>query len=160
LALSLDAPLDSDSTRPEERVDATLTAPVIVDRTTLLPAGTRLRGDLIEAVSAKEAGGRGRLAIRFHTLVLGSDAIPITAAPLRFVAGALTRDDAKNVGFGAAAGALFGGLFSKTKKGLGMGAAAGGGATAIVVSRNNEMHLNRGTSLRVRLTEPVPLRAR
>jgi hypothetical protein len=158
LVLSLDAALQSDTSRAEERVDATLTAPVILNRTRVVPAGTHVRGDVIEAVPAKEANGRGRLTIRFHTLVLDSEEVPIAAAPLSYVAAVLTRGDAKKVGAGAAAGAVFGGIWSKTKKGLGIGAATGAGATAIALSRNNEMHLDRGTALRVRLTEPVVLR--
>ena len=70
IGLELEQTVSSETAQPEDRVDARVTRDVKVDGTTVIPAGSRVRG----AVTRVENGGRfkdrGRIEIRFHTLVL------------------------------------------------------------------------------------------
>jgi hypothetical protein len=158
LALALDAPLDSDTTTVDTPVDATITAAVIVNGTTVLPVGARVRGAVIEATPSSLAKGRGRLAVRFHTLVFANGTAPIQAEPVRWLAPGLSGSDAKKVGIGAAIGGGLGKIVGKTKKTLGIGAAAGGGATAVALARKKDVHLTRGTTIKLRLAQPAAIR--
>jgi hypothetical protein len=155
--VTFDAPLGSDTSRVEEDVTATLTAAIVAGGTRLLPAGAVLRGRVVEATPAKAAGGRGRLAIRFHTLAIGSRTSEIHGPTTALVAPVFTRDDKRKVGIGAAAGAVLGGIVSKTKKAVGIGAAAGAGGTAAAVGVRNELRVARGAKVRLQFTQPVPV---
>jgi hypothetical protein len=154
-SVTFDAPLGSDTSRLEEDVSATLIAPVIVGGTRIVPAGAVMRGRVIEATPAKDAGGRGRLAIRFHTLAIGSRTSPLDGPTAMLVAQVFTREDKRKVGIGAAAGAVLGGIVSRTKKAVGIGAAAGAGGTAAAVGARNELRLARGAKVRLQFTQAV-----
>jgi hypothetical protein len=158
LTVALDAAVASDRTAVNAPIEATLTAPVKVPEGIALPAGTRLRGAVTEAVPGSLSRGRGRLTLHFHSLVIAGETIAIDTNALPFRAPGLTRDDAKKVGIGAAIGAGIGKVVSKTKRGLGIGGAAGAAGAAAVVSRK-DVELGRGTVLRVTLNEPVALGA-
>lgn len=154
--VTFDAPLGSDTSRVEEDVMATLTAPIAVGTTRVVPAGAVLRGRVTEAMPAKAAGGRGRIAIRFHTLAIGARTSAIDGPTAAIVAPVFTRDDKRKVGIGAAAGAVLGGIVSRTKKAVGIGAAAGAGGAAAAVGARNELRLARGAKVRLQFTQAVP----
>jgi hypothetical protein len=153
--VTFDAPLGSDTSRVEEDVTATLTGAIVAGGARVVPAGAVLRGRIVEATPAKAAGGRGRLAIRFHTLAIGSRTSVIHGPTTALVAPVFTREDKRKVGIGAAAGAVFGGIVSKTKKAVGIGAAAGAGGTAAAVGVRNELRVARGAKVRLQFTQPV-----
>jgi hypothetical protein len=154
LTVTFDTPLGSDTSRVEDAVVATVKSAIAVGGTPIVPAGALLRGRVTEATPARAAGGRGRLAIHFHTLVIGARTTPIDARAAA-VAAVFTREDKKKVGIGAATGAVLGGIVSRTKKGLGIGAAAGAGGTATAVGIRNDVRVARGAALRLQLSQPV-----
>ena len=152
--VTFDTPLGSDTSRVEDDVVATVKSAIAVGGTRIVPAGALLRGRVTEATPAKAAGGRGRLAIRFHTLAIGARTTPIDA-PAAAVAAVFTREDKKQVGIGAAPAPCSAASCRAPRRRLGIGAAAGAGGTAAAVGIRNDVRVARGAALRLQLTQPV-----
>ena len=126
--------VSSESSRVEDPVSATLTSPLVIDGTRVLPAGSVLRGDVASVQRSGKVKGRASLGAALqHARLRAVEAYPIVARVSR-VAPATKADDAKKIGIPAAGarsiGAIVGG-----GKGAAIGAAVGGGAgTAVVLS--------------------------
>jgi hypothetical protein len=86
LELSLSAPIGSDTSKIDDKVDAALRAPLIVNGESVLGAGAVAHGVITEATPSGNADGRGRLAVRFDTIQLGARTVSIQTAPLRWEA--------------------------------------------------------------------------
>ena len=159
LGLELEHSVSSETAQPEDRVDARVTRDVKVDGTTVIPAGSRVRG----AVTRVENGGRfkdrGRIEIRFHTLVLaGGDTQSISTDALFREGDNVGRKTGARIGASAAGGAIIGAIFGG-EKGAAIGAAAGAGAgTAVTASQKpSEARFRAGSVVTVRLTAPVSI---
>jgi hypothetical protein len=159
LGLELEQTVSSETAQPEDRVDARVTRDVKVDGTTVIPAGSRVRG----AVTRVENGGRfkerGRIEIRFHTLVLADgDTQSISTEALFREGDNVGRKASTRIGASAAGGAIIGAIFGG-EKGAAIGAAAGAGAgTAVTASQKpSEAFFRAGSVVTVRLTEPVSI---
>ena len=159
LGLELEQTVSSETAKPEDRVDARVTRDVKVDGTTVIPAGSRVRG----AVTRVENGGRfkdrGRIEIRFHTLVLADGDTQSIATDSLFREGDdVARKSSARIGASAAGGAIIGAIFGG-QKGAAIGAAAGAGAgSAVTASQNpSEARFRAGSVVTVRLTAPVSI---
>jgi hypothetical protein len=155
LELSLNTPIGSDTSAIDDKVDAVLRAPLVVNGTQVLGAGTAAHGIVTEATPATKAAGRGRLSVRFETIQLGQKSLPIQASPVRWEASPST------AGGGSTASRdeppprnLWGRLVRKTKKGLRIGdedrgrggAGAGAGTSA-------DVRFAAGAVVRIRLEQ-------
>lgn len=151
----------SDFSRVEDPVTATLARAVVIDGRTVLPAGSRASGYVSDARRPGKVKGRGRVAVRFTSIVPASDSESYRMRTNSWVAvaPATKKKDALTIGVPAAGGAVVGALVGG-KKGAGIGAAAGGGAgTAVVLTtRGRDVRIGRGAVLAVRLTEPLTIR--
>jgi len=160
LEIALESSLASDTSRVEDRVEAVLERPLMVDGIEAAPAGSRLVGSVTEARPSGKVKGRARLAFRFDTLVLadGKQRLDISARPIVIEAQATKAEDAKKIGIPAAAGAVIGGILGGGD-GAAKGAAIGGGAgTAVVLATaGDEVRLPAGHRTRVRLDAPLTL---
>jgi hypothetical protein len=159
LGLELEQTVSSETAQPEDRVDARVTRDVKVDGTTVIPAGSRVRG----AVTRVENGGRfkerGRIEIRFHTLVLADgDTQSISTDALFREGDNVGKKASARIGASAAGGAIIGAIFGG-EKGAAIGAAAGAGAgTAVTASQKpSEARFRAGSVVTVRLTAPVSI---
>jgi hypothetical protein len=159
LGLELEQTVSSETSQLEDRVDARVTRDVKVDGTTVIPAGSRVRG----AVTRVENGGRfkdrGRIEIRFHTLVLADgDTQSISTDALFREGDNVGRKSSARIGASAASGAIIGAIFGG-QKGAAIGAAAGAGAGTAVTSQQNpsEARFRAGSVVTVRLTAPVSI---
>ena len=159
IGLELEQTVSSETAQPEDRVDARVTRDVKVDGTTVIPAGSRVRG----AVTRVENGGRfkerGRIEIRFHTLVLADGDTQSIATDSLFREGDnVGRKTSARIGASAAGGAIIGAIFGG-EKGAAIGAAAGAGAgTAVTASQKpSEARFRAGSVVTVRLTAPVSI---
>jgi hypothetical protein len=103
------------------------------------------------------------VAFRFTSLDVPGDAerVSIRTGLVAREAEATKKKDAAKIGGGAAAGAVIGGIIGGGD-GAAKGAAIGGGAgTGVVLStRGKEVTLPAGTSVSVKLLEPVTIRIR
>jgi hypothetical protein len=163
LAVTLDTTLGSDVSRVEEPVVAHLTRPLVIHGDTVLPAGSRVGGVVTDATRSGKVKGRAHLAVRFDSIVSGSEGTRyrIAAPAIGRTAAATKQKDAMKIGAPAAGGALIGAI-AGGKKGALIGTAIGGGAgTAVVMStRGEEVRLPKGTALTLKLSQPLTVKVR
>jgi hypothetical protein len=156
LPLDLVTPLDSDSSKVEDTVRATLRESVAVDGTTVLPAGTEVTGTVTEAEGSGRVKGRARLGFRFTALRSGNERYEIQTAPIGLEAEATKGEDAKKIGIGAGIGAAVGAIAggaSGAAKGAAIG--AGGGTGVVLATKGKEVRLGAGANVTARLTAPL-----
>jgi hypothetical protein len=159
IGLEIEHSVSSETAQLEDRVDARVTRDVKVDGTVVIPAGSRVRG----AVTRVENGGRfkerGRIEIRFHTLVLpGGDTQSIDTDTLFREGDDVGRKTGARIGASAVGGAILGAIFGG-EKGAAIGAAAGAGAgTAVTAAqKQSEARFRAGAVVTVRLAAPLSI---
>jgi hypothetical protein len=76
IALNLDTPVSSETSRVGESVQATLTAPVRVNGIDVLPAGSVVHGKVTVAKRAGNVKGRAQLAMHFDAVVVNNERYP------------------------------------------------------------------------------------
>ncbi len=150
--------VSSQSSRVEDPVSATLAAPVVINGTRVLPAGSLVTGDVASVQPSGRVKGRASVGLHFNSVTARGHRYPIVARVTR-VAPATKADDAKKIGIPAAAGAAIGAIVGGGK-GAAVGAAVGGGAgTAVVLSTPGKpVTLTRGRVLTLSLARPIEVR--
>ena len=163
LPVELRTAVGSATSKVEDPVRGTLRRAITIDGVEAVPAGSVLAGTVTEAERSARVKGRARVAFRFSSLDTPGDAerLKIRTATVVREAEATKKKDAATIGGGAAAGAVIGGIVGGGD-GAAKGAAIGGGAgTGVVLStRGKEVSLPAGTSVSVKLTEPMTVRVR
>ncbi|HEV8210659.1 MAG TPA: hypothetical protein VGP77_11075 [Vicinamibacterales bacterium] len=163
LAVTLDTPVGSDTSRVEQPVAAHLTRPIHVQGQTVLAAGSRVGGVVTDATQSAKVKGRAHVAMRFTSLTPhgGDERYTISTAPVARTAEGTKEKDAIKIGAPAAGGAIIGALVGG-KKGALVGTAVGGGAgtAAVLSTRGKEVHLGKGAALTLRLSAPVTIKVR
>jgi hypothetical protein len=163
LALVLDTPVASDTSRVEESVHAHLGQAIVIDGVTAVPQDSEVTGAVTEATRAGKVQGRAQVAVRFDSLVpRGQDErYQFQTAVVRRTAPSEKKKDAAKIAVPAAGGAIIGGVVGG-KKGAVIGGAVGGGAgTAVVLTdRGQEVRLGKGAAISVKLAEPLTVRVR
>jgi hypothetical protein len=156
LSLKLSTTVASDSSRVEDAVRATLASPLVIDGTTVVPAGASVVGSVLEANKAGRVKGRASVAVRFDRLQAWDETYSIRTNRIAREAEATKGEDATKVGIGAGAGALIGAV-AGGKKGAVVGGAVGAGAgTGVVLATaGDEVRLAEGTTVSTALAEPL-----
>lgn len=161
LQLVMETPVASDTSRVEQPIAATLSEPVTVDSTTVFPAGSRVTGQVTDAVRSGKVKGRAQIALRFDGISRPDEdaRYSIETQPFARTAPSEKDKDALKIIAPAAGGAVVGRIVGG-KKGAAIGTAAGGAAgTAVVLStRGKEVRLARGAAVTLRLSEPLVVR--
>jgi hypothetical protein len=161
LAIALDTPVASNTSRVEQAVRGHVTRNVSINGVVVVPAGSEVYGVVTDARRSGKVKGRAHVAIRFNTLVPkgSTERYRIQTGVIGRTAPATKKNDAVKIGAPAAGGAALGALIGG-KKGALIGAGAGGGAgTAVVLStRGKEVGIGRGAALALRLISSVPVR--
>ena len=163
LAVTLDTPVGSDTSRVEEPVTAHLARAIRVHGDVVLAAGSRVTGVVTDATRSAKVKGRAHVAMRFDSLTPSGDdqRYAIRTASVGRTAEGTKKKDALEIGAPAAGGAIIGALLGG-KKGAAIGAGVGGGAgTAVVLStRGKEVHLGKGAALTLKLAAPLTIRVK
>jgi hypothetical protein len=163
LPMVLETSVASNTSRPEERVQARLARAVVVHGVTALPEGSQVTGVVVDATQAGKVKGRAHIAMKFDAVVPRGDAQRYAMQTTAFgrTGPATKKKDALEIGGGAAGGALIGALVGG-KKGALIGTGVGGGAgTAYVLStRGEEVRLDKGAAVTVQLTGPLTVKVR
>jgi hypothetical protein len=160
LRLRLDTSHASNASRVEDRVDAHLAAPVVVNGITVLPNHTEAIGHVTVARPSGKVKGRGYLAVRFTEVRPDNDErYRITTRAWAREAQGTKKADARNIAVPGAVGAVVGAVVGG-KKGAAIGAGVGAGAgTGVVLSTSGkDVRLPRGSTLLVRLSAPLTVR--
>jgi len=159
LQLSLQSAVASDTSRLEDAVRAELREPVVVDGTTVLPAGAELTGIVTGVERSGRVQGRARVAYRFDSISNSGETYDVTTAAVSHLAPATKGEDATKIAVGAGAGAAIGALLGGgdgAAKGAAIGGAAGTGT--VLATRGEEVRLGPGARVSTRLTAPVTVR--
>lgn len=174
--------LDSGSTQPGEQVSATLSEPLYANGREVVPAGSRVVGNVTNVVSAKhfKFGANGRIDVRFTSIETPDGRrFPLSASldqnQISLVGGSTGGRVGKGLlttGVGAASGAALGtglgaitGGLSRGSVGMstGMGAAFGtamGGVVglgAAAYRKGGEVKIKAGTALPIKLDESLQI---
>ncbi len=158
LQLELESPVSSETSKVEDPVEARVDEPILVNGVEVVPAGSRVTGEVTTAVPAGKVKGRASLGITFSRIAAAGDTYPI-AAQFAMTAPSTKKDDAAKIGIPAAGGAIIGAIIGG-KKGAAVGAAVGGGAgtAAVLMTEGKDVALGTGARLAVTLTQPVEIK--
>lgn len=160
LRLRLETSHASNTSHVEERVQAHLVAPVVIDGRTILPANTDALGHVVTARPSGKVKGRGYLAVRFTELRPEThDRLRVATRPWAREAPGTKKKDALTIGVPAGVGALVGGAVGGRKgAAIGAGVGAGAGTGVVLGTAGREVRLPRGSTVIVRLSAPLTVR--
>jgi hypothetical protein len=146
--------LTSATARPEDRIEATVAAPVRTRGLIAIPAGTRVLG----VVNAVERGQRpsraGRLDLAFHAIYLDERTrTDMRTRVVQIEQDVDRHDQAKKAGIGAVLGGVLGSMIGG-KQGAVIGVLAGG-AGGVLAKTGEDVVLPAGTILTLSLDRPL-----
>jgi hypothetical protein len=153
ISVQLSERLSSKTARLEDIVSASIFRPVRAEGVLALPAGTRVRGVVVDVEPAQRPSKGGRLEILFDRIDLDGERLDFRGRVTSIDQGSDTGKTAGKAGLGAVIGGVLG-----TILGGGKGAIVGvivGGTGAVVGTKGDEVELPAGTVLTVRLEEPL-----
>jgi hypothetical protein len=162
--VTLDQELSTRYSAVGDLFTTTTIAPLMDGDQVVIPAGTKIRG---EVTQAQKSGGSGKpaiLTVKFDNFTVAGQTYPIslsiTEATVETVGRDDTGDKALKIGGGAAAGALVGQLIGKntgaTLAGAAIGAAAGTGLQ--MATEDVDAIIREGTQMTVETDAPVTVR--
>ena len=176
LPLVLHNSITTRNAKPGDAVYLETLFPIVQDGRVVIPAGSYVQGEIIEAKRPGRVKGRGELRVRLNTMILPNgylvnfNAVPTNAGTGGNESvedegkikgdtdkGADVGTVVKTTGAGAGIGAIAGRSAGGAGIGAGVGAAAG--LAAVLLTRGPELELPRGTTLDVMLDRPLYLDA-
>jgi len=155
MQVRLEQPLSSKTAKVEDRVEASVAVPVVVDGRVVVPAGTRVQGTVTGVQRGERPVKGGKLELRFDSIYLDDR----TRKDLRAQVVSVKDDfnlgggNAKRAGIGAVLGGVIGKVIGGTKGAI-IGAVLGGGG-ALAAGLGEDVELPAGTILALRLERPV-----
>jgi type IV secretory pathway VirB10-like protein len=155
IGLLTESRVSSETARVEDRVEARVTRDVKVGDRVAIPAGAKAIGSVMQVERGGKFKERARLGIRFNAIVLADGTrIPISTETIFREGDAPST--APRVGGGAVAGTILGAILGGGKgAAIGAAAGAGAGAATIAAGDRNAATLAAGTSMTVRILQPV-----
>ncbi len=157
IGLVVDSPLSSETARVEDEVDAHVSRDVKVGDKVAIPAGTEVRGTVVEVDHGGKFRDHARLGIQFDTIRMadGSE-LPIRTDTI-FRDGEAPGDNAsRKIGASAVAGTILGAIFGGARGALIGGATGAAGGTAMVEAGGRQpATFPEGATVTVRLRTPV-----
>lgn len=158
LQVRLDETVDTRRNRPRDAVSATLSAPVVVNGQTVIPAGTRFTGHVTTADPSGRLKGRGVIAVSLDSFALHGQRHAVRTTSASRVSGAHKKRNGILIGGGAGLGAALGAVAGGGKGAL-IGAGAGAAAGTAGAAATGKLHvaIPAETPLRFILRAPVSL---
>ena len=150
--------------------------PVVIDNRILIPAGSYVQGEILEARRPGKVKGTGEIRLRLNSMILPNGyTVDFNAVPTNAGTGGNEATDKEGTMHGdtdkgddvgtilktTGIGAGVGGIATQSAKGAGIGAGAGAavGIAAVLLTRGPELELPRGTTVDVILDRTVYLDA-
>ncbi|MCC7417608.1 MAG: hypothetical protein IT176_10745 [Acidobacteria bacterium] len=155
LDVLLQDPLSSKSSRVEDRVEATTAVDLREDDRVLVPAGSMMRGTVTSVDPATRLDRKGSLTVVFDQITVHGRTYPMRATVTQAIESKGIRGETTKIGAGAGVGAILGGIIGGVKGAL-AGILIGAGGT-IAATEGKDVELPPGTTLRVRLDQPLHL---
>lgn len=154
--LRLQTTLSSETSKAEQRFEATTVSDLMQDGRVLVPAGTVVRG----VVSAVSPAGRldrtGTLTLSFDRMTVRGRNVPLRAMATEVFKSGGIREEVGTAGAGAGVGGVIGGLLGGVK-GAVLGAVIGAGG-AIAATDGKDIELPAGSMVRIRLDSAATVR--
>ena len=157
IGLRIESTVSSEVARIEDPVEARVTRDVRVGSEVVIASGSRVLGSVIQVERGGKMKTAARIGVRFHTLVLADNTrMPIHTEAIYREGKSPGNESAAKVGGAAVGGAILGAILGGGK-GAAIGGAVGaaGGTGAVMAGGRNPAMLASGTSLTVRLSQPV-----
>ncbi len=148
----LQTPLNSGTSKVEQRFEATTILDYRVREDIVVPAGALLRGFVSSVKPAGKVDRQGSLTLSFDEAVIDQTHLRMRASVVEALDGKTSQDNAR-IGVGAAVGAILGGILGGGKGAL-VGVLVGGGGT-MASTEGADVDLPVGTILRIRLDQPL-----
>ena len=157
LGLQIERTVSSETARVEDRVEARVTRDVRVGDKVAIPAGSVVQGSVMEVERGGKVKERARLGIRFHTIVLANGTrLNIKTDSVVREGPSPAKESAAKIGGAAIGGAILGAILGGGKGAMIGGATgAAGGTAATMAGDRNPAVLNAGTTVSVRMQQPV-----
>jgi hypothetical protein len=156
LDVRLQTPLSSETAMVEDRFEATTVVDLYHGDNVLVPAGSLLRGVVTAVDRATRTDRKGSLTLSFDQITVRGRAYPIRATVTDALESEGLRGEAAKIGTGGAVGAIIGGIIGGVKGAL-IGVLVGAGGT-VAATEGQNVKLDSGTVLRVRLDTPLTIR--
>jgi len=174
LPLVLHNAITTRNAQPGDPIYLETVFPILVDQRVVIPAGSYVQGEILEAKRPGKVKGRGEVRMRLNTIIMPNGysakfgAIPSNAGTgggeTTDKEGKITgdsdkADDAGTIIKGTAIGAGIGAVASRSAAGAGIGAGVGAaaGLIAVLLTRGPELEMPRGTTLNAVLDRPLYL---
>lgn len=176
LPLILHNAVTTRNAKPGDPVYLETLFPVVIDNRILIPAGSYVQGEILEAKRPGKVKGTGEIRLRLNSMILPNGyAVDFNAIPTNAGRGGNESTDKEGTMHGdtdkaddvgtilktTGIGAGVGGIATQSAKGAGIGAGAGAavGLAAVLLTRGPELELPRGTTVDVVLDRTVYLDA-
>jgi hypothetical protein len=149
----LQTPLTSATAQVEDRFQATTMVDLRQGDSVLVPAGSLMRGIVRSVNKATRLERKGSLTVAFDRITIRGRSYPIRATVTQALESEGVMGEKEKIGAGAGVGAIIGGILGGVK-----GALAGilvGGGGMMAATEGNDVDLQPGSVLRVRLDAPL-----
>jgi hypothetical protein len=157
IGLRIESTVSSEVARVEDPVEARVTRDVRVGEEVAIPAGSRVLGSVIQVDRGGKMKNAARIGVRFHTLVLpDGNRLSMHTDAIYREGKSPGQESAAKVGGAAVGGAILGAIIGGGKgAAIGGSIGAAGGSAAVMAGGRNPAVLSSGTSLTIRLSQPV-----
>lgn len=156
LTVTLDQDISTKTNNSGDAFSASLAEPVTIDGNTVLAAGTRAHGTIVQAQSAGHVKGGAILALTLDSITLHGQKYSVETREFEQAGKGRGKRTAIGGGGGAAFGAIVGAI-AGGGKGAAIGALAGGGAgtAGAAFTGKRDISLPAETRLHFKLAKPV-----
>lgn len=156
LNIRLDSELNSETAQVGDLFRASVSTPIVVGDTTVIPIGTLVEGRVVDVKSAGRFAGQADLVLELTRVVVKGTGYAIATDRWSKNGKSQGKATATKVGGGAAVGAILGGIFGGGK-GAAIGAAAGAGAGTGVAAagKGHQIDLKPETVLNFQLQNSI-----
>jgi hypothetical protein len=157
VGLQIERTISSEVAKVEDRVEARVTRDVRVGGRVAIPAGSIVQGSVMEVERGGKLKERAKLGIRFHTVVLADGTrLNIKTDSVVREGASPSNESAAKIGGAAVGGAILGAILGGGKGAvLGGTIGAAGGTAAQMAGNRNPAVLPAGTTVSVRVQQPV-----
>jgi type IV secretory pathway VirB10-like protein len=159
IGLRIESTVSSEVAKIEDPVEARVTRDVRVGSAVAIPTGTRVLGSVIQVERGGKMKNAARIGVRFHTLILpDATRLPMQSEAIYREGKSPGQESAAKVGAATVGGAILGAIIGGGK-GAAIGGAVGaaGGTGVVMAGSRNPAVLSSGTSLTIRLSQPVTI---
>jgi hypothetical protein len=147
--------LNSETAKVEDRFEVTTMVDFKDGDDLVVPAGSTMRGMVTAVTKAGRLERKGSVTVTFDRLTVNGRSYPMRGTVTEAIESEGIKGEIGKIGAGAGVGAIIGGILGGAKGAL-AGVLIGGGGT-IAATEGENVKLEAGSVLRVRLDTPIDL---